>query len=224
VFDGSRVSPDEVLKVEVFNQGLFQDELLLYAYLELTYCASLEDADEQQQQQQQLQHSASPSAQQQQQHASFSSSSSNNSSSRPAGRSRGSDPAGRFRPSTCGVPEEGEEEADGEQAAGRLTPTSSSSVQQAPAGAAAAVARMSEVTTEALPLLSASKLVGGSSMSSISSSASGRLRSVGGGSRAGRNLSKLRLKRSTHVRSAADLVVSVWWVLQPPVVDTGGWV
>jgi hypothetical protein len=213
VFDGSRVSSDEVVKVEIYNQGLFQDELLFHAYLELSYCASLD----------------SPTHQQQQQFGN---------GAQAAFRDR--DRPRRFRPSAAGVSsedefgtiEEGEEEGGSSRSSSGQPGTAAAAAGWQPSGSKkpqpaaaddAVVARISDVTTERLALLSASNLSGGSSSSS--GGGSGILMSLGSGlssGRSGRNLSKLRLKRSTHVRSASDLVLAVWWVRQQPVVDSGG--
>jgi hypothetical protein len=225
VFDGSDISRDDVVKIEVFNQGTFQDELLFYSYLELYYCANLDDITQPEQQQQQ----------------------------QPGSDKLGFKPnqqRRRFRPSTGDISEEEEEGSvagasssssqAGDAAAAangvspRVTGSFSSGSSQTQNGAAplAAVAggtanadaagRMSDITTERLALLCVSKLSG-------SSSGSGRLRSTASelssralSGRSSKGLSKLRLKRSTHVRSATDLVVSVWWVLQPALVDSGG--
>ena len=208
---------------------MFQDELLFYAYLELAECSNLDDATTQQPYEQ-LQMLQQPIT---------------SSSSRGTLGFKGAAQQNprRYRPSTGSVTEgseEGqEEEGDGFSAVDEDISSQTSQATAAVSAAAAAaaavggtaqqhsashtsVARVSDVTTQSLALLSAAKNSGGSSSSSSSRAGSFRATVSGlvGGSSGGK-LRQLRLKRSTHVRGADNLVVSVWWVLQPAVVDTG---
>jgi hypothetical protein len=224
VFDGSSISRDEVIKVEIYNQGTFQDELLFFSYLELHYCASLDDDTHPDQQQQQQLTGDRPGLKPSQQRL-------------------------KFRPSTGDISEEDEEgsrvggssssQAGEPAAANGVSPrahgSGSSGNSQSQNGAAPLLSaagsgdasaadtagRMSDVTTERLALLCASKLGGSSSGSGRLLSTASELSSRALSGRSGKSLSKMRLKRSTHVRSATDLVVSVWWVQQPALVDTG---
>jgi hypothetical protein len=55
----------------------------------------------------------------------------------------------------------------------------------------------------------------------LSAARSGTFGRAGGGSAPAKTFSKTRLKRSTHVRSAGELVVEVWWVQQPSLGNLG---
>jgi len=204
VFDGAYIDRDEVVKVEVFNQGMFQDELLFYAYLELQYCANLDNSLPLQQQL-------------------------SSSSSSGVLKATGLQPTtwrqGVPRPSNASLSDEEfvaireeEEQQEGRQA-GSSASLAASRRSSDGGGWQQPGARMSEVTTQGLALLSASKSTGSSSSGVLSAVGSSSMAGFGG---RGKTLAKMRLKRSTHVRSAADLVVSVWWVLHPALQDTGG--
>jgi hypothetical protein len=222
-----------------------QDELLLYAYLELEQCAGL-DGDEQQREDQQLAQQPSSSG------SGASTSTSSSSWTRPAKGSSLADECGAI------AEEEGGSDASrhqddsfdiaaaaaasrrysGSGLAGLRSATGSATAAAAAAAAkvaskrkAAAAARsasfvgsVSPVTTERLALLNAQGRggSGGSShlLGGVGSASFGGIGSRAGSARSG--LSKMRLKRSSHVQSAADLQVSVWWVKPPELSQSGG--
>jgi hypothetical protein len=218
VFDASVLSAhhEPVLSFEVYSQGgmvLLPDELLFFAYLPLEEDGGLQDLQQQQQQRQQRkqQQQQQSNGLQQQQPEDLSA------LAAQAAASRNS--------STARVP--------GALAARAAAQEASAAASSAALRGSGSPGFSSTVQLHQLALLPAQGQHGSSSgggggllgaaRSGTFGRAAGGAGGGGGGSHAApvKSFSKTRLKRSTHVRSAGELVVEVWWVQQPSLGNLG---
>jgi hypothetical protein len=227
VFDASVLSAhhEPVLSFEVYSQGgmlLLPDELLFFAYLPLEEGAGLQELQQQQQQRQQRklrQQRASDAAagsNAQQQHA----------ASQAAALSSSAEDLSALAAQAAASRHSSTARAPGAQAARAAAQEAAAAASSAALRSSGSPGFSSAVQVHRLALLPAqgqhgsSSSGGGGLLSAARSGTFGRS-GAGGGPAPVKSLSKTRLKRSTHVRSAGELVVEVWWVQQPSLGNLG---
>jgi hypothetical protein len=224
VFDASVLSAghEPVLSFEVYSRAsmvLLPDELLFFAYLPLDEDSGLQDLQEKQQQRQQQQHKQR--AIDTQQAAAAAAAAAAESSAEDLSVLAAQAAACRHS-STTRVPGASAARAAAQEAAAaassaalrrsRGTPGFSSTVQ---------VHRLALLPAQGQHGSGSSG--GGGLLSTARSGTLGRSGSKGGVPAPSKAFSKTRLKRSTHVRSAGELEVEVWWVQQPSLGNAGEW-
>lgn len=215
---------EHLVKFEVFSQGLLRDELLFYGYLPLDMEAGLEDLhyqqlEQQRRQQQRCKQAVAAVA------ADGSTARLQQRSTRPSADTEAEDTTD---PAAVAAAAAAMRRSAG-QFTGKRVPgaaKAAAAADEAAVAAASAVFRAtgspgfrSEVVRHSVALLSAQGAGTSSSSSGVSSWDMGA--HMANTPRPAKSLSKVRLKRSTHVRAAGELELELWWVQQPSLNNLG---